>query len=240
MAERPAVLRTEPVPGSRHGELRLHCADGQAIAFGDGYGIHALHGTPVPEWVLTAPTAGRIKAEKNIEVRRSAIERIGWETYIREARLSRVAVCPDPANPGAELTLYGDLAGSASPPSSMTRSRPRAGPTACPEPSTARWSVRTGLDVLAHLEREVTVPVIDGLQAQGDLLVIPLDTLTAASILPDAYWRDVPAAGIDVIRAAAGGNPEHGGSGIAPGTYVIRRQREKTGGPVSRPVFIAD
>ena len=139
-------------------------------------------------------------------------------------------------------------------------------------------TARTGLTVLDHLEREMTIPVIDGLQAQGDLLVIPLAMLRGVQLWGSAYWRDVPAAGIDVIRAAAGGNPhtlvadpgtcrwttavrdqtglalgalettataylihpEHGGSGIAPGTYVIRRQREKSGRPSGLPSLIAD
>ena len=108
---------------------------------------------------------------------------------------------------------------------------------------------RTGLDVLSHLEREAAIPVIEGLQAQGDLIVVPFADLTEVMIVPDAYWREVPGSGIDVLRGGAGGNPhtlvadpgacrwttgvaylvhpEHGGSGIAPGTYVIRRQRER-------------
>ncbi len=65
---------------------------------------------------------------------------------------------------------------------------------------------RTGLDVLGHLEREMTIPVIDGLQAQGDLIVIPLDYLADIAIAPTAHWREVPVTGIDVLRAAAGGN----------------------------------
>ena len=127
-------------------------------------------------------------------------------------------------------------------------------------------AARTGLDVLGHLEREMTIPVTDGLQAQGDLIVIPLDHLAGIVIAPNAHWREVPGTGIDVLRAAAAGNPhtlvadpgtcrwttgvrdpaglalgalvtagvaylvhpEHGGSGIAPGRYVIRRQRERS------------
>jgi hypothetical protein len=123
---------------------------------------------------------------------------------------------------------------------------------------------RTGLDVLGHLEREVTIPVIDGLQAQGDLIVVPHADLGEAIILRYEQWREVPRTGIEVLRSAAGGNPhtlvadpgtchwttgvrdprglaigaltasavaylihpEHGGTGIAPGTYIIRRQRE--------------
>ena len=125
---------------------------------------------------------------------------------------------------------------------------------------------RTGLDVLGHLERELTIPVIDGLQAQGDLVVVPHVDVGEVIILRYQQWREVPRTGIEVLRSAAGGNPhtlvadpgichwttgvrdpsglaigalttsgaaylihpEHGGTGIAPGTYVIRRQRERS------------
>jgi hypothetical protein len=145
----------------------------------------------------------------------------------------------------------------------------------------ATLTEQTGLSVLGHLERELTIPVTDRPQAQGDLIVIPSDYLSDVTIAPTAYWRDVPATGIDVLRAAAGGNPhtlvadpgtcrwttgihdrtgltlgaltttavaylvhpEHGASGIAPGSYMIRRQRERTGSSI-RPdrsyQFIAD
>jgi hypothetical protein len=111
MAERPVAVHSEPLAGSHHGELRLHRADGQAIAFADGFGVNVLHGTPVPEWVLNGPTVGLISSEPNIEVRRSAIERLGWDAYIRDAGMTLVTSCPDPGNPGAELGLYDDMPG---------------------------------------------------------------------------------------------------------------------------------
>jgi hypothetical protein len=134
-------------------------------------------------------------------------------------------------------------------------------------------TARTGLDVLDHLEREAAIPVVAGIQAQGDLIVIPasmLETVTAASF---ARWQPVPPAGIELLRSAAGGNPhtlvadagtcrwttqvddfptrlalgivettavaylihpEHGGTGLAPGQYVIRRQREQGTGTMWR------
>ena len=111
MAERPAAVHTEPLAGSHHGELRLHHADGPAISFADGFGANVVHGTPVPGWVLSGPTVDLIRAEPNIEVRRSAIERLGWDAYLRDAGMTLVASCPDPGNPGAELRLYDDLPG---------------------------------------------------------------------------------------------------------------------------------
>jgi hypothetical protein len=129
----------------------------------------------------------------------------------------------------------------------------------------------TGFAVLEHLEAEAQVPVLGGLQAQGDLFVIPVGqqpqgTHARASSLTEAYdVKPVPAEGIAVIEAVGSGHehrlfasvpgaatfglanttagqdigilvctepayllhPEHGATGIAPGAYVLRRQREQ-------------
>lgn len=115
-----------------------------------------------------------------------------------------------------------------------------------------------GIDVDEHLARDITVPVLTGLQRQGDIIVIPDPDATAST--------PVPAGGTPVVRGEAGGNthavvadgpvhcdtrqasatnlllaslnvpegstaylahPEHGYSGIGPGNYTIRRQREQ-------------
>lgn len=135
---------------------------------------------------------------------------------------------------------------------------------------------RTSVAALDHLERDTTIPVIDGLQAQGDLIVVPF------SMLPDPpkndYWHWVPPEGEHLVQGADGRNPhvlvadrstctvkgvwreldivaitntapvyllhpEHGGTGIAPGQWVIRRQRERTnafGHAGSRSSLVAD
>ncbi|MFF1615680.1 hypothetical protein ACFVYA_48790 [Amycolatopsis sp. NPDC058278] len=144
---------------------------------------------------------------------------------------------------------------------------------------------RTGLDVLDHLDRQVTVPVIDGLQAQGDLIVLPLALLGAPAWRSD--WWELPAEGRELVRGEAGNNPhtlvadrgtcrlttrlndperlaiaafentapvylihpEHGATGVAPGAWFVRRQRELSARPVQQrqawtgvpePVLIAD
>jgi hypothetical protein len=132
---------------------------------------------------------------------------------------------------------------------------------------------RTGLDVLDHLDRQVTVPVIDGLQAQGDLIVLPLGLLGWVA----RDWWELPAEGRELVRGEAGNNPhtlvadrgtcrmitwladperlaiaafentapawlihpEHGATGIAPGAWFVRRQRELSAG-FRKPVLIAD
>lgn len=121
---------------------------------------------------------------------------------------------------------------------------------------------RTGFAVLEHLEAEAQVPVLPGLQAQGDLFVIPQEAHGHAT----DRATEVPPAGIPVIEAAGSGHehrlfagqpgtawwtpdtwnrqdigvlectqpayllhPEHGAAGIAPGAYLLRRQREQAG-----------
>lgn len=119
---------------------------------------------------------------------------------------------------------------------------------------------RTSVDTLDHLERQTTIPVVDGLQAQGDLIVIPL----SMTHLPVGETADrwVPAGGLHLVAGAGGRNPhvlvaeprtcrwapgehhlalvenfepvyllhpEHGGTGIAPGRWLIRRQFDATG-----------
>lgn len=117
-----------------------------------------------------------------------------------------------------------------------------------------------GFAVLEHLEHDADVPVVDGLQAQGDLFVVPVPHRE----LSKRHRQPVPPAGIPVIEAVGGGHehrlfartpgtawwrpidrigqdigylqttqptyilhPEHGAAGIAPGTYLLRRQREQ-------------
>lgn len=113
----------------------------------------------------------------------------------------------------------------------------------------------TGIDVITDHDADLDIPVLSGMQRQGDVLVLP-----AARAATTA----VPASGTPVVRGESGGNthaiyaadgpvycdtltveglrvaaltvpegstaylghPEHGYMGIAPGSYEIRRQRE--------------
>jgi hypothetical protein len=130
---------------------------------------------------------------------------------------------------------------------------------------------RYGFDVLDHLDRELEIPVHAGLQAQGDLFIIPVDL--AAERLESV---PVPSDGIAVIEAVGGGHehrlfagrpgtalfipagarsqdigvlectepayvahPEHAYTGIAPGAYILRRQREAAGWETAEQ-FVAD
>lgn len=120
--------------------------------------------------------------------------------------------------------------------------------------------------------------MIDGLQAQGDLVVVPLAWL--GTVTPSVWpnWRPVPPDGVELVRGGAGNNPhtlvadpgtyeltagvrdpldlgiaivangppahlihpEHGGSGIAPGRRLVRRQQERGTGPRKLSVLVTD
>lgn len=119
----------------------------------------------------------------------------------------------------------------------------------------------TGLAVVTEHNADFDIPVLSGMQRQGDVLVLP-----AAVVAKTA----VPASGAVVVRGESGGNthavyaadgpvycdttdggalrvatltvpdgstaylghPEHGYMGIGSGSYEIRRQREAMAGSV--------
>ena len=113
----------------------------------------------------------------------------------------------------------------------------------------------TGFGVLDHLDKQVEVPVVAGMQAQGDLFVIPTTQSAGSEVVPlegipvieaiggghehrlfageagTAYFRPLHrGADIGVLKCDAPAyllHPEHGATGIAPGTYMLRRQREQ-------------
>jgi hypothetical protein len=108
VADRPRVLHLEQVgpPGPR--SHRPHCANGPAMSWPDGWALHYWHGTPVPaDLIERGWPVERILAEDNVEVRRCAIERLGWDRFVADAGLRPVGPAkPDPGNPGQTLQLY--------------------------------------------------------------------------------------------------------------------------------------
>ena len=102
ITERPAEISAE-APAA-WGQLRLHCPDGPAITFRDGWSVHAWHGTHVsPTLIEGGWDIAAIMAERNGEIRRCAIEKLGWNQF--EQHLIPLASAPDPGNPGQVLTL---------------------------------------------------------------------------------------------------------------------------------------
>ncbi|MDA8312860.1 MAG: hypothetical protein M0Z46_20055 [Actinomycetota bacterium] len=116
---------------------------------------------------------------------------------------------------------------------------------------------RHAVAVPSHLSAQADVPLLAGMQRQGDVLIAPCQPHTHQG-------APVPPAGIAVVRGEAGGNthllvaagdvrwttisgrtlelgtlavahgaeayllhPEHGAAGIAPGNYSLKRQRQQ-------------
>ena len=147
--ERPTVIHRELTDRSEQNESspisrmwslfmekpdshRLHCADGPAIAFEDGWGVYAIHGVRIPfkqRHIVERPetiTVEEIETEQNAEIRRVLIDRYGPARYVadsgarvvcelgadnpmvglRTARLLRKRV------PGHESIVYADLLNS--------------------------------------------------------------------------------------------------------------------------------
>lgn len=66
---------------------RLHCEDGPAVAYPDGWKIYAIDGVLLPAHMIERPdelTVDVIDAEPNVEVRRIMIRRFGKERYLRD------------------------------------------------------------------------------------------------------------------------------------------------------------
>ena len=85
VCERPAAIHREPRQGMSY--QILHCADGPAIAYPDGWGVYAVHGVQIPFWqrhIVERPeaiTAEEIAAEENPEILGLMIARApgGWQ-----------------------------------------------------------------------------------------------------------------------------------------------------------------
>ena len=80
-------------------ERRLHSETGPAIAFSDGWGVHAWHGQRIPaNWIddkasLTAKVA---LTWPNIEQRRAACEILGWNAVLTELKAKTIDKDPEP------------------------------------------------------------------------------------------------------------------------------------------------
>lgn len=125
---------------------------------------------------------------------------------------------------------------------------------------------RHGFDVLDQLDRQAAIPYLDGLQPQGDTIIIPLAEVDG-QVTFAGPGKPISRAGVAVVEAVSGGHehrlfadqgtcywqpsvtdseglaigvltvpkdalavqahPEHGYAGIAPGMFVVRRQREQ-------------
>ncbi|MFI0349968.1 DUF6745 domain-containing protein [Actinomadura sp. 9N407] len=130
------IALVTPPPAEVHTNSwgRLHREDGPAVRFQDGFAHHCWHGHLVPPDLIepgwsaadiadasddelqaraarqlgSASYAATLPAERVVSnLRRCALERLGWHRFAAETPLERVAGPEaDPDDPGSELTLY--------------------------------------------------------------------------------------------------------------------------------------
>ncbi|MBT2228383.1 hypothetical protein [Nonomuraea sp. NEAU-A123] len=114
-----------------------------------------------------------------------------------------------------------------------------------------------GVTIDDHLDRQAEIPILSGLQFQGDVAVVPANREPARTPVPEsgvpivrgqaeanthlllatgkAFFAPERSGGgmvLGVLTVAEGAtaylaHPEHAFTGIAPGTYELRRQREQ-------------
>lgn len=83
--EHAVVVCERPVELHRDEAGRLDRGDGPALAFPDGFALHAWRGMAVPaEFLAGLPglTPARIRAEENAELRRVMLEYYGYDRYL--------------------------------------------------------------------------------------------------------------------------------------------------------------
>jgi hypothetical protein len=73
------------------GSHRLHCDDGPAVAWPDGWGVYSVHGVRIPFWkryIVENPeriSVAEIEAETNAEIRRVMLNKFGAARYVKES-----------------------------------------------------------------------------------------------------------------------------------------------------------
>ena len=81
MVDRPSALTLDDLG-------RLHCEDGPAILYRDGWALYRWHGFTVPELIIMHPeqiNLAMIESEQNAETRRIMVERFGAGRYLHES-----------------------------------------------------------------------------------------------------------------------------------------------------------
>jgi hypothetical protein len=91
VCDRPEVIKKDD-------EGRLHCENGPALSFIDGYSVYTWHGTNIPgEWISNPDslTAEKAITWNNIEQRRCACEILGWAKILDHLNAVTINEHPD-------------------------------------------------------------------------------------------------------------------------------------------------
>lgn len=89
------LLIERPTDIALDDQNRLHNLSGPAMEYRDGFCEWAVHGVPVPDYVVLEPetiTAEDIDSEPNMEVRRIKLQQMGIERYLLEGQAKETAL----------------------------------------------------------------------------------------------------------------------------------------------------
>lgn len=96
LSERPIVCRFNDLP---IGQCVIHCPDGPAAAYRDGFAVYAWNGTVIPRaWIMEKDTVDPTLALtwENIEQRRALCEILGWSKVLSMVKTTVIDADPDP------------------------------------------------------------------------------------------------------------------------------------------------
>lgn len=99
MYEDTVVFQHRPCKIKMDDEERVHCEDGPAIEYRDGFGVYAWHGVRIPsEWITNkeSVTAKIALTWENVEQRRAACEILGWNNILKELNARVIDQDEDP------------------------------------------------------------------------------------------------------------------------------------------------
>lgn len=89
----------------------LHCDDGPAVLYRDGFSVWALEGVRVDEQIIMHPetqTIDQMRREENLEVKRLRIGRYGWTKYLEEVGAKVLDQRRNDVDKTKEVLLKGD------------------------------------------------------------------------------------------------------------------------------------
>ena len=89
------ALSDRPSSIKRDDQGRLHCENGPAISYRDGWALWFWHGVSVPqEWILdkSSLTAKDALGQENTEKRRAACEIVGWARILKDLKAKTINV----------------------------------------------------------------------------------------------------------------------------------------------------
>jgi hypothetical protein len=91
VSDRPVFIKT-------NNEGHLHCENGKAIEFADGFGISSWHGQTIPnEWVTgNLPTPSEALNWENMDQRSVVCELIGWANLREHCNSTTIDIDDDP------------------------------------------------------------------------------------------------------------------------------------------------